>query len=99
MGVVAVSTLLLSAILVERKQAEIGLTVANETLEMRVEERTLSLTETNEILQVEIADRQQAEIALRQSEIDKTQLITSLQQQKMIYGQLLPLLQQQDIYH
>ncbi|MEG4282099.1 MASE1 domain-containing protein [Microcoleus sp. A006_D1] len=83
MGVVAVSTLLLSAVLLERKQAEIGLKVANETLEMRVEERTLSLTETNEILQVEIAERQQAEIALRQSEVDKTQLITSLQQQKM----------------
>jgi len=83
MGVVAVSTLLLSAILVERHQAEIGLTAANETLEMRVEERTLTLTETNEILQVEIAERQQAEIALRQSEVDKTQLITSLQQQKM----------------
>ena len=83
MGVVAVSTLLLSAILVERKQAEIGLNVANETLEMRVEERTLSLTETNEILQLEIAERQQAEIALRQSENDNNQLITSLQEQKM----------------
>jgi len=83
MGVVAVSTLLLSAILIERHQAEIGLELANQTLEMRVEERTLSLTKTNEILQVEIAERQQAEIALRQSEADKTQLITSLQQQKM----------------
>ncbi|MEG4802791.1 MASE1 domain-containing protein [Microcoleus sp. ARI1-B5] len=89
MGVVAVSTLLLSAILVERQQAEIGLTVANETLEMRVEERTLTLTETNEILQVEIAERQQAEIALRKSEVDKTQLITSLQEQKMTLEQTL----------
>jgi two-component system, NtrC family, sensor kinase len=83
MGVVSVSTLLLSAILIEQKQAEIGLEVANETLEQRVEERTLALTETNEILQVEIAERQQAEIALRQSEVDNTQLISSLQQQKM----------------
>lgn len=83
MGVVSVSTLLFSAILVERQQAEIGLKVANETLERRVEERTLTLTETNEILQVEISERQQAEIALRKSEVDKTQLITSLQQQKM----------------
>jgi two-component system NtrC family sensor kinase len=83
MGVVSVSTLLLSAILIEQKQAENELEVANETLETRVEERTLTLTETNEILQVEIAERQQAEIALRQSEVENTQLITSLQQQKM----------------
>jgi two-component system NtrC family sensor kinase len=83
MGVVSVSTLLLSAILIERQQAEIKLKLANETLEQRVEERTLTLTETNEILQVEIAERQQAEIALRQSEIDNTELISSLQQQKM----------------
>ncbi|MCC3409371.1 MAG: MASE1 domain-containing protein [Microcoleus sp. PH2017_10_PVI_O_A] len=83
LGVVAVSTLLLSAILLEREQSEIKLKVANETLEMRVAERTLTLTETNEILQVEIAERQQAEIALRQSEVENTQLITSLQQQKM----------------
>lgn len=83
MGVVSVSTLLLSAILREQKQAENELEVANETLEMRVEERTLTLTETNEILQVEIAERQQAEIALRQSEVENTQLITSLQKQKM----------------
>jgi two-component system, NtrC family, sensor kinase len=83
MGVVAVSTLLLSAILIERQQAEIKLKLANETLEQRVAERTLTLTETNEILQVEIAERQQAEIALRQSEVDNTELISSLQQQKM----------------
>ena len=89
MGVVSVSTMLFSALLVERQQAEIGLTVANETLEMRVEERTITLTETNEILQVEISERQQAEIALRKSEVDKTQLITSLQQQKMTLEQTL----------
>jgi signal transduction histidine kinase len=81
MGVVSVSTLLFSAILVERQQAEIGLTVANETLERRVEERTLALTKTNEILQVEIAEREQAELALRNSEVNNTKLITSLQQQ------------------
>lgn len=81
MGVVSVSTMLFSAILVERQQAEIGLKVANETLERRVEERTLALTKTNEILQVEIAEREQAELALRNSEVSNTQLITSLQQQ------------------
>lgn len=81
MGVVSVSTMLFSAILVERQQAEIGLTVANETLERRVEERTLALTKTNEILQVEIAEREQAELALRHSEVNNTKLITSLQQQ------------------
>jgi len=83
MGVVSVSTMLFSAILVERQQAEIGLKVANETLERRVEERTLALTKTNEILQGEIAEREQAELALRHSEVNNTQLITSLQQQTM----------------
>ena len=83
MGVVSVSTMLFSAILVERQQAEIGLTVANETLERRVEERTVALTKTNEILQVEIAEREQAEMALRHSEVNNTKLITSLQQQTM----------------
>ena len=81
MGVVSVSTMLFSAILVERQQAEIGLKVANETLERRVEERTIALTKTNEILQVEIAEREQAELALRNSEVNNTKLITSLQQQ------------------
>ena len=81
MGVVSVSTMLFSAILVERQQAEIGLKVANETLERRVEERTLALTKTNEILQLEIAEREQAELALRHSEVNNTQLITSLQHQ------------------
>ena len=89
MGVVSVSTLLLSAILAERQQAEIKLKVANETLEMRVEERTIALTETNEILQLEIAEREQAEIALRKSEVDKTKLITSLQHQTMTLEQTL----------
>ena len=81
MGVVSVSTMLFSAILVERQRAEIDLKVANETLERRVEERTLALTKTNEILQGEIAEREQAELALRDSEVNNTQLITSLQQQ------------------
>lgn len=81
LGVVSVSTMLFSAILVERQQAEIGLKVANETLERRVEERTLALTKTNEILQGEIAEREQAELALRDSEVNNTQLITSLQHQ------------------
>ena len=81
MGVVSVSTMLFSAILVERQQAEIGLKVANETLERRVEERTLALTKTNQILQGEIAEREQAELALRDSEVNNTQLITSLQHQ------------------
>ncbi len=83
MGVVSVSTMLFSALLVERQQAEIGLKVANETLERRVEERTLALTKTNEILQVEIAEREQAELALRHSEVNNTKLISSLQQQTM----------------
>jgi two-component system, sporulation sensor kinase E len=45
------------------------LTESYEQLEQRIEQRTAELRSTNERLQAEIHDRQQAEIALRQSEI------------------------------
>jgi len=50
------------------KQAERELQKAHDELEARVEERTAELSRTNEILQQEISQREQAEQALRASE-------------------------------
>ncbi|NEQ24216.1 MAG: PAS domain S-box protein [Microcoleus sp. SIO2G3] len=50
------------------KLAEVALSQANEELELRVQERTATLSETNRKLEAEIADRKQAEEKLRQSE-------------------------------
>ncbi len=52
----------------ERKQAEALLEQVLSELEMKVEERTTELKQANEQLQAEIAERQQTEAALRQSE-------------------------------
>jgi two-component system, NtrC family, sensor kinase len=51
MGVVAISTLLLSAILRHQQQAEQDLEQANKTLELCVDERTMALTEALDTLQ------------------------------------------------
>jgi PAS domain S-box-containing protein len=52
----------------DRKQAEVALQHVLSQLERRVEERTAELKQANEQLQAEIAERQQTEAALRQSE-------------------------------
>ncbi len=52
----------------ERQRAEDALHNAYTEIERRVAERTASLTETNQRLQVEIAERHHAEKALRESE-------------------------------
>src|ERR671933_18567 len=51
----------------ERKLAEEALQKAHDELEKRVEERTAELTQTNELLTQEIAERMRTEAALRQS--------------------------------
>ncbi|MEO8891801.1 MAG: PAS domain S-box protein [Coleofasciculaceae cyanobacterium] len=51
----------------ERKLAEKALQKAHQDLEKRVEMRTAELTETNELLKQEIAEREKTEMALRQS--------------------------------
>lgn len=52
----------------ERKQAEEALQKAHDELELRVEERTAELSESNLLLRQEIAERERAEEALRESE-------------------------------
>jgi PAS domain S-box-containing protein len=52
----------------ERKRAELALQQAYADLECRVVERTTELSQTNQALQAEIAERKSAEAALRQSE-------------------------------
>jgi PAS domain S-box-containing protein len=52
----------------DRKQAEQALQQANEQLELRVQQRTAELSQINQQLRLEIAERQQTELALRESE-------------------------------
>ena len=53
----------------QRKRADQALRQAHETLEQRVAERTAELAQSNQRLRQEIAERQQAEAARRESEI------------------------------
>jgi PAS domain S-box-containing protein len=53
----------------ELQLAQAQLLKANEQLEQRIEQRTAELRRTNEQLQAEMWERQQVEVALRQSEI------------------------------
>jgi PAS domain S-box-containing protein len=52
----------------DRRRAEAEIRRLNETLELRVTERTRQLAETNQRLEEQIAERRQAEEALRQSQ-------------------------------
>jgi PAS domain S-box-containing protein len=61
----------------ERKQAEEDLHTAHEELESRVVQRTSELSETNRLLQNEIAQRVLAEDSLRQSELKYRHLVQS----------------------
>ena len=53
--------------LAEIQERDFALQAARESLEFRVSERTAELATTNQALQAEIAERQQAEVALRES--------------------------------
>lgn len=71
MGAIAITTLMMMAVLEERRQSRLDLITANEQLALRVEERTAALDalqQANDQLLVEVAERKQAEEILRQSE-------------------------------
>ncbi|MBD1938737.1 MASE1 domain-containing protein [Microcoleus sp. FACHB-68] len=78
-GVIAVTTIILAAVIVEREQAEASLQRANELLEQRVEERTAALMLANEALQqseVELREKaSQIERAMRELQLTQSQLI------------------------
>jgi two-component system, NtrC family, sensor kinase len=93
MGVVAVTTFVLSAVLAERKRSQTALSNAKDELETRVEERTAALQHANDQLIVEIVERKQIEVALRKSEAEKIKLIASLQEKAAILAQTIQDLQ------
>jgi C4-dicarboxylate-specific signal transduction histidine kinase len=64
----AVSSLVISWFSSWRKEAENALTRARSELQMRVEERTAELRQTNQQLVAEIAERQRAEDAYREAQ-------------------------------
>lgn len=79
MGAIAITTLMMVAVLEERRQSRLDLLHANEQLALRIEERTQALNalqHANDQLLVEVAERKQTEETLRRSEArlrDKTQ--------------------------
>ncbi|MDX2213869.1 MAG: PAS domain S-box protein [Oculatellaceae cyanobacterium bins.114] len=62
----------------ERRRAKEALQRINEELEIRVEERTAALKELNRRLVIEIAERQRAEAALRNSEAELRALFAAM---------------------
>lgn len=61
MGIMAVTTIALAAVVSERKQADEALRKAHDELERRVQRRTEALFSTNKALQVEITERKRTE--------------------------------------
>ncbi|HEY9621005.1 MAG TPA: PAS domain S-box protein [Crinalium sp.] len=62
----------------ERRRAKEALQRLNEELEVRVEERTTALKELNRRMVIEIAERQRAEAALRNSEAELRALFAAM---------------------
>ena len=83
----------LQAQIVEREQAQADLQVLAQELETRVEERTAELSQTNERLKLEVAERKLAEAALQASEARERQkaiqLENSLHELQQVQSQLI----------
>jgi len=62
-GVVTTTILVMAALVTERREAQVALRGAHDTLETRVDERTRELGQINEALRVEISERNIAEAA------------------------------------
>jgi len=69
-GVVAVMTMALAAVVSERERAAVSLRRSHEDLETRIEERTAALSSANQALGAEVAERKDVEQRLRRSEED-----------------------------
>lgn len=83
----------LQAQIVERERAQADLQVLAQELETRVEARTAELSQTNERLKLEVAERKLAEAALQASEARERhkaiQLENSLHELKQVQSQLI----------
>lgn len=77
-GVIAVTTLVLAALLEERRQAEASLQKANEELEYRVEQRTASLMAANQALQLSQTQLKEQATQLKQTLAELRQTQTQL---------------------
>lgn len=105
-GVVTITALILSSVITEREQAENQLKQANETLEHRVEERTLELSQTLSDLR-----RTQTQLVQHEKMSSLGQLVAGVAHEinnpiNFIYGNLNPaqeyardLLQLLNLYH
>ncbi|MEG4534167.1 response regulator [Microcoleus sp. D2_18a_D3] len=83
----------LQAQIVERERAQADLQVLKQELETRVEQRTAELSQTNERLKQEVAERKLVEAALQASEARERhkalQLENSLHELKQVQSQLI----------
>lgn len=68
LGVFTVTFLVLAAVVAEHSRAEASLREAHDNLELRVKERTVQISEANEFLRTEVAERKRVEETLQASE-------------------------------
>ncbi|MCI0560814.1 MAG: MASE1 domain-containing protein, partial [Nitrososphaera sp.] len=80
LGVAVLSSLMLAAVIMERKRAEEALQKAHDELEVKVQERTQELSEANRALQSEITERKQVEEKLYQALEELKRSNTELEQ-------------------